>query len=66
MSEIIYHTIQKRDYKKLYGKTQVQIYITMIGKGFSEKEIQKIYKIPQASLRRCRFTLKQEIFRIVQ
>lgn len=52
----------RQDYRKLYGKTQEQIYITMRSQGYDEKFIQRTYKIPQASLRRCRRLMKAHLW----
>ena len=47
------------DYTKLYGKNQQEIYFTLRELGYDEKKIQKLYKIPQPSLRRCRHLWKK-------
>ena len=44
-----------QNYRRLYGKTQEEIYFILRKKGFKESRIQRDYKIPQASLRRCRY-----------
>jgi len=50
-----------KNYTQLYGLTQEQIYFKMIQLGYNEDKIQALYKIPQASLRRCRYKMKKGV-----
>ena len=49
-----------KNYKLLYGDSQENIYFRMRLLGRTEKWIQKVYNIPQPSLRRCRHKFNRQ------
>ena len=51
--------MKRQNYHRKYGESQVELYFIMREKGYSEEKIQKLYSIPQASLRRCRHLWKK-------